>query len=178
MLKIKVSTAESYDEESSTFTTSSSWCVDLEHSLVSVSKWESLWEKPFLGKDDKTTDETISYVRMMIVGAEPPPEVFLILLKDHLPEIKDYIEAKMTATTVPETPGASGNRETITAELVYYWMVSMRIPVEFEHWHLNRLLMLIRVISFKNEPKKNRKPNLADRRALNRQRLAAHNTRG
>jgi hypothetical protein len=176
MLEIDVATAESFDETSSTFTTTESFRVKLEHSLVSVSKWESFWEKPFLGKEDKTQDETISYVRMMILGDELPPEVFAKLLTDHLPKVKSYIEAKMTATIVPERPGASGNRETITAELVYYWMVSMRIPVEFENWHLNRLLMLIRVISFKNEPRKKGKPNLAERRALNRQRLADSNT--
>lgn len=178
MLRIDVTTGESFNETTSTFITSDSCHVDLEHSLVSVSKWESLWEKPFLGKEDKTTDETISYVRMMIVGDELPPAVFAKLLTDHLPEIKTYIEAKMSATTVPETPGAPGNRETITSELIYYWMVSMRIPVEFERWHLNRLLMLVRVISFKNEPRKKRKPNLAERQALNRQRLAGSNTQG
>lgn len=175
MLEINVALEESYDEENKQFVTSS-FRVELEHSLVSVSKWESFWEKAFLGKDEKTTDETISYVKMMILGDEPPPEIFQSLLDDHLPQIKAYIEAKMTATTVPDVPGGPGRQELITAELIYYWMISMNIPVEFQHWHLNRLIMLIRVINVKNAPKK--KMSMSDRRTLNRQRLAQMNSRG
>ena len=176
MLEINVVTGESYDETDSKFKTDQTYRVELEHSLVSVSKWESLWEIPFLGKDDKTSEQTVSYVRMMIRGDDPPPEVFQKLLTSHLPEIKTYIEAKMTATTVAEAPGSSGRPEIITSELIYFWMISMKIPVQFQDWHLNRLITLIRVITLKNAPKK--KMSMADRKALNRQRLAQHNTRG
>lgn len=176
MLELNVTTVESYDESTLKFTTTASVRVELEHSLVSVSKWESLWEVPFLGKEDKTSEQMVSYVRMMIQGDDPPPEVFNRVLADHLPEIKAYIEAKMTATTIAESQGPAGRPETITSELIYYWMISMQIPVEFQHWHLNRLIMLIRVITVKNAPKK--KMSAADRKALNQQRLAKYNTRG
>lgn len=178
MLKLKVLIAEDYDEGENKFKTETA-DVELEHSLVAVSKWESFWKKPFLGKDHKTPDETISYIRMMIVGDEPSSEIFNNLLRDHTPAIHAYIADEMTATTVPSIPGSQGSQETITSELIYYWMVSMQIPFECQDWHLNRLFTLIRVVSFKNKPNdKKRKPNMADRRALNRQRLAANNTRG
>lgn len=176
MLEIDVSMEESFDETTSKFVSSKNFRVQLEHSLFSVSKWESLWETPFLGKTEKTTEQTLSYVRMMIVGVEPPPEVFQKLCAVHLQEVRDYIEAKMTATRITETPGGQNAREIITSELIYYWMVSMQIPVEFEHWHLNRLIMLIRVINAKNTPKK--KMSAAERRTLNRQRHSKYNTRG
>lgn len=176
MLEIDVAIREGYDEETEKFVSTESHRVVLEHSLVSLSKWESLWKVPFLSKQEKTPEQTLSYVRMMIVGSEPPPEVFQKLVTDHLKEVRDYIEDKATATRIAEIQGGQASREIITAELIYYWMISMNIPVEFEHWHLNRLITLIRVINIKNSPKK--KMTAAERMALNRQRLAKHNTRG
>lgn len=176
MLEIDVSLEESYNEATEKFVTSKEFRVTLEHSLVSLSKWESLWEEPFLGKNEKTADQTISYVQMMVVGPELPQEVFQKLLTNHLEEIQAYIAAKMTATRISEIKGAAGRRETITAELIYYWMISMNIPAEYQHWHLNRLITLIRVISVKNTPPK--KMSMAERRSLNRQRLMQNRTRG
>lgn len=175
MLEIDVSLEESYDETTEKFV-SNGFRVTLEHSLVSMSKWESFWEKPFLGKETKSSEETISYVRMMIVGSEPPPEILRKLIETHLDKITSYIQAKMTATVVSETKNSPGYAETITSELIYYWMISMNIPVEFQYWHLNRLITLIRVINAKNAPK--RKMSVQERRSLNRKRLAQYNTRG
>lgn len=176
MLELDIVLEEQFDESTNKIVAAESFHVSLEHSLVSVSKWESFWEEPFLGKNKKTTEQTVSYIQMMIIGDDPPPEVFHKLLEKHLTTITGYIEAKMTATTVSAAKSAVGFTETITSELIYYWMISMNIPVEFQYWHLNRLITLIRVINAKNAPKK--KMSAADRRSLNRQRLAQHKTRG
>lgn len=176
MLEIRVTLEEGYDEESSKFITSSSFTVHLEHSLSSVSKWESAWEEPFLGKKDKTQKQTISYIEMMILDDHLPPGVFQKLIDHHLEEIMAYVAADMTATKIRVDPNSPQSRETITSELIYYWMISMNIPVQFEHWHLNRLIILIRVINLKNSPKK--KMSTMERRNLNRQRLQQQGTRG
>lgn len=176
MLELDVVTKESYDETTEKFVTAASVRVELEHSLVSLSKWESFWEKPFLSKEDRTEEETISYIKMMIVGPEPPPEVFYQLLVDHIEEIKDYVSGKNTGTTIPKGFQGSGARETITSELIYYWMSSMNIEMQCEKWHLNRLFTLIQVHSVKSSPKK--KMSLEERRALNKQRQRELNTRG
>lgn len=176
MLEIDVVLGETYDEKTSQFTMSQKFKVRLEHSLVSLSKWESVWEIPFLGKQEKTNKQTISYVELMLVDDNIPPEVFQKLLDEHLEEIREYVGAAMTATKLRNDPNAPGSREIITSELIYYWMISMQIPVEFEHWHLNKLMTLIRVINLKNTPAK--KMTARERSALNRARLSKHNTRG
>lgn len=175
MLEIDVALEESYDEETTEFVVSKSFRVKLEHSLVSVSKWESLWKEAFLGKKEKTPQQTLSYVKFMILNDELPPGVFLKLIQDHLDGIKDYISDEMTATKL-RSESNPHTQETITTELIYYWMISMNIPVEFQHWHLNRLITLIRTINLKNTPAK--PMTNAQRRELNRSRLAQHNTRG
>lgn len=176
MLEIRVALGEVYDEESSKFVTSSSFTVRLEHSLSSVSKWESVWEEPFLGKKEKTRKQTISYIEKMILDDNLPPGVFQTLIDKHLQEIMDYVSADMSATKIKVDPNSPQSRETITSELIYYWMISMNIPVQFEHWHLNRLITLIRVFNLKNAPKK--KMSAKERRELNRQRLQQRGTRG
>jgi len=175
MLEIDVETEESFDENTNKFVVKS-YRVKLEHSLVSASKWESLWKEAFLGKKDKTLNQTISYVQCMIQNDEMPPEVFLKLIQHHLDEIKDYVSDEMTATHLRNDPNSSSTGELITTELIYYWMISLSIPVEFEKWHLNRLITLIRVVNLKNTPPK--KMTAQERRALNRSRLQQHGTRG
>lgn len=176
MLELNVTMDESYDENEETFVATKSVTVQLEHSLVSVSKWESLWKKAFLGKGDKTSNETLSYIRLMILDDDLPPGVFQKLIEQHIEKIQQYIADEATATKLYHDPNAPTSRETITSELIYYWMISLNVPVEFQHWHFNRLITLIRVINLKNTPKK--KMSLNERRALNRSRLAKHNTRG
>jgi hypothetical protein len=173
MLEIDVTTEESYDEERNKFVVLKSFRVRLEHSLVSASKWESLWKEPFLSKNDKTPEQTLSYVRFMILNDELPPGVFQKLVEHHVETIKTYIADSMTATKIYNDPHAPQSREIITTELIYYWMISLSIPVKFEHWHLNRLITLIRTVNVKNTPK--RKMSMKERRDLNRARLAKHN---
>jgi hypothetical protein len=176
MLEIDVVLDENFNEETSEFVANRKFRVRLEHSLVSVSKWESFWEECFLGMKEKTTEQTLSYVELMLLDDDIPPEVFQRLVENHLGEIQSYVAAPMTATKLYTDPKAPPSRETITSELIYYWMVSMNIPVEFQYWHLNRLITLIRVINLKNTPKK--KMSLNQRRELNRARLSKHATRG
>lgn len=166
MLKLQIAEIELFDEENSRFISSPSYTLKLEHSLVSLSKWESVFERPFLGSKERTTEETLVYIRMMDLGNETPPEVFDRLSKQHFDAINVYINAKMTATTINEHSKSGGLRETITSELIYYWMITLNIPFECQTWHLNRLLTLIRVCNFKNTPP----------RKMSRQELARRNT--
>lgn len=175
MLEIEVVLDENFDETTNKFVVGKSVKVRLEHSLVSLSKWEAVWEKAFLGREEKTTDQTISYVEMMLVD-EIPPEIFHKLLQSHIEEIQRYINAPMTATKLPNAQNKGPSRETITAELIYYWMATLNIPFECEHWHLTRLFTLIQVTNIKNTPPK--KMTAADRQRLNNARRAQMNTRG
>lgn len=179
MLTIHVAGVESFDENSQEFIAQGGTILELEHSLVSLSKWESLHEKPFLGKEPKTAEEIISYVKCMTLN-KVPREIFLKLDEENIQEIGDYIEAKMTATWFNEQPGEPPSREVITSELVYYWMTVFNIPFECEYWHLNRLFTLIRICNVKqSKPKKMSRAEIAQRnRELNAQRKAQLGTTG
>lgn len=157
--------------------------VDFEHSLLSVSKWESKTQKVFLGPGEKTPEEIIEYLKCMIVSPEISPEVIDGLTQQNLDDINDYISGKQTATTFPnhrEPAGKQGPKETVSSELIYYWMLSAGISIECEKWHLNRLLTLIRVFNVKNaKPKKMSRSEIAAKnRELNAQRRAQLGTSG
>ena len=155
MLQITVPSKEVYNEATNEFINVKGTTLNLEHSLVSVSKWEAKWCKPFLDKNyRKTTEETIDYIRCMTLTQNVDPNIYYALSNDNIEKIREYIEAPMTATTFGETK-KSNSREVITSELIYYWMVSLNIPVDIcQKWHLNRLLTLIRVCNVKNTPPK------------------------
>lgn len=156
MLKITVPAAEFWDEIHEEFIYKKEQTLQLEHSLVSLSKWESKWNKAFLGKQEKTDEEILDYVRCMTLTQNIDPEVYTRLSAENYAAINAYIEAPMTATCLIEDKQARGHKETVTSELIYYWMISYNIPVEFQKWHLNRLLTLIRVCNVKNSPPKRR----------------------
>lgn len=180
MLQITVPGVEMFNESSKEFFTHGDFVLELEHSLVSLSKWESIFEKPFLGKDEKSTEEVVAYIKAMVLTPEVPEEVFHKLTEDNIRAINDYIDAKMSATWFAEQPGAPKSREIITAELVYYWMIVFQIPFECQHWHLNRLFTLIRICNIKqSKPKKMSRSEIAARnRELNAQRRAQLGTKG
>ena len=174
---------ELWDEEKQEFTCTKAvkeQSLCLEHSLISLSKWESKWCKPFFSKEEKTYEETIDYIKCMTLTKNVDDEVYSHLTKDNVMQINKYIEAPMTATYFSKEQGGKSSREQITSELIYYWMIALTIPVEFEKWHLNRLLTLIRVCNIKNQPpKKMSKRDVMSRNAsLNAARRKQMNTRG
>jgi len=179
MLTIIIPSIELYDEGKEEFIQTKPQELRLEHSLVSVSKWESRWHKPFLSKDDKTVEETIDYIRCMTLTQNVPPITYTGITNGNLEEISKYIGSPMTATTFHDK-SKTINKEIITSEIIYYWMIALSIPFECQKWHLNRLLTLINVCNIKNQPtKKMNKKEIVDRnRSLNAARKQALNTRG
>lgn len=180
MLTITVGATDVFDETSDSFGQQGGVELQLEHSLVSLSKWESMHEKPFLGKEDKTTEEVLSYVKCMLQGEKPPEEILHQLSEENLKQINAYIDKKMSATWFSERTRSPAVSEVITAELIYYWMVAYNIPWEAQHWHLNRLFTLIRVCGLKQEKPKKMSPGEVARRnrELNAQRKAQMQSKG
>ena len=182
MLELRIAAEEFYNDETEEFISTKEEILLLEHSLVSLSKWESKWEIPFLDKGSRTDEQTVDYIRCMNLAPVSSEEVFAKLNGTHFAQISSYIDAKMTATTVRSLEDKPGTPEVITAELIYYWMISLQVPMECQYWHLNRLLTMIKVVNFKNSPKSKSRTGRADmlahRRALNEQRRAAANSKG
>lgn len=181
MLVVHVPESERFDEATNEFIYVKETNIQLEHSLVSLSKWESRWHKPFFHPTmKKSNEETLDYIRCMTITQNVKPETYYALTKENITQIQQYIDDPMTATTFSNQQIGPPNREIITAELIYYWMISYNVPVEFEKWHLNKLLALIHVISVKNDkPKKMSKKAIMSRNAaLNAARRKQFNTRG
>ena len=180
MLQITVPDRELWDERSEIFVYIKGQKLQLEHSLVSLSKWEEKYCKPFLIRDEKTSEEIKEYVKCMTLTQNVNPDVYDILSDENLTEIKNYIEAPMTATRFSDINNQEHSGEQITAELIYYQMIALNIPFECRKWHLNKLLTLIKVCSIKNQPPKKRSTREIMRRnsALNTARRKRYNTRG
>lgn len=171
---------EGFDESTNRFVDPQSVTVDLEHSLVSLSKWESIFKKPFLSDENKTEKEVRAYIKAMCLDPNVPDNVFDNVTAKNIDVINAYISDPMTATWFAESLKDSTGRRVITNELIYFWMFSLQIPLPCENWHLNRLFTLIRVYNEENAPKKKLTPaELAARnRALNAQRKAQMKTSG
>lgn len=180
MLQIIIPERELWDEANNEFIYTKACTLQLEHSLISLSKWESKWCKAFFSKQEKTYEETIDYIKCMTLTPNVKDEVYLGLTKDNIAAINKYIEAPMTATYFSPDKNGRSNREQVTAELIYYWMIALTIPFECQKWHLNRLLTLIRVCNVKNQPpKKMSKREIMSRNsALNAARRKQMNTKG
>ena len=180
MLHITVPAREFYDESTEEFIEIKEQTLTMEHSLISISKWEAKWKKPYLSREEKTREEVLDYLRCMTIGKEPDPSVYRALTKENIQDISDYINDSMTATTFKDV-GPKGNREIITSEIIYYWMIAQNIPTEYEKWHLNRLITLIKVCSIKNNPnqkKMSRSEIARQNHAINAARRKKYGTRG
>lgn len=172
--------SEQWDEEKEEFISSPGVTLQLEHSLVSLAKWESKWCKAFLSKNEKTAEETLDYIKCMTLNPDVDPDLYNRLTPENVKAVNDYIGAPMSATYFSDDKQAKSSREVVTAELIYYWMIALQIPFECQYWHLNRLLTLVKVCNVKNAPpKKMSKRDIAARNAkLNAARRQQLNTRG
>ena len=180
MLQITIPGIELWDESREIFTQTKEQTLQLEHSLVSLSKWESKWGKAFLSKQEKTYEETIDYIKCVTITQNVDPNVYNHLSKSIIDKITEYIEAPMTATYFSKEQSSGNSREQVTSELIYYWMIALNIPFECQKWHLNRLLTLIRVCNIKNQPPKkmSKRAIMSRNAALNAARRKQLNTRG
>lgn len=183
MLEITVPGREFFDEDLGIFVTTKPTTLRLEHSLVSLSKWESKWEKPFLDpKTNLTDEEVLDYVRCMTLTQNVDNDVYLALTEENLKDIERYVNSSQTATWFSDTalPGGPQSREIITSEIIYWWMIMLNIPTEFQKWHLNRLITLIKVVNVKanTNKKMSKKDVAAQQRKLNMQRRAKLGSKG
>lgn len=181
MLYVTILPMELWDETKEEFIgCNKEHTICLEHSLVSISKWESKWHKPFISKDPKTLEETIDYIKCMTISQNVDPLVYRCLSNKNYEEIDAYINDSMTATTFRDNKHGKKNREIITSEIIYFWMVALNIPLECQKWHLNKLLTLIRVVDEKNQPPKkmSKREVLSNNAALNAARRKQFKSKG
>lgn len=182
MLQLEINSGEFFDETTQEFITMKPQKLLLEHSLLSLSKWEAKWKKPFFGKDEKTPEEYIDYIRCMTINSKVDPLVYDNLSAEDFKKVIEYIEDPHTATTIRDIPNKRHRRpRVVTSELIYYWMCANGIPFDCERWHLYRLITLIRICGIENNPdskKMSRKDIYAQNRELNEARRAKYNTSG
>lgn len=180
MLTVHIPEMELFDDEKCEFISFPAVDLTLEHSLVSISKWESKWKKPFLGKEEKTIEQSLDYIRCMTLSKNIDPELYNRLPAEAFDRIREYIADSMTATWFSDNTTKTKSREVITSELIYYWMVAYQIPFECQKWHLNRLLTLIQICAIKNQPPKKmtKKDLMARQRSLNSARRMASGSKG
>ena len=179
MLTVYVPAIEYYDETTSEFRKTKPFELRLEHSLVSMSKWETKWRIPFLRKEGLTLEMLRDYIRCMTLNQNVDPIVYMALPKDTLESIIDYINADLSATTITDRR-PTFSREVVTTELIYFWMITYSIPMECQKWHFSRLMKLIRIAGIKNEPPKKMSKNaiLRQNSSLNAARRAKLGTKG
>ena len=178
-IKIYIPEQEFYDEKNNTFIDIKAQTILMEHSLVSLHKWEQKWHIPFLGSY-KTPEQMKDYLKYMTITQNVDPLVYDLMPPVEIKKINDYIANPMTATTFSNIDKKKKNRDIITAEIIYYWMIKLGIPVEFQKWHLNSLMTLIEVISLKEAPEKKMgtQEALRRQRELNAARRARLHTKG
>lgn len=180
MKVITVHPPEQWDESKEEFVYGAPFNLYLEHSLVSISKWESTWKKPFLSDAPRSNLEALDYIRCMTLNKNVDPKWYTYLSQENLEEIRKYIDDPMTATTVAIRKEKGGYKPVVTSEVIYHWMLMYSIPFETQHWHLNRLITLIKVCQAKNHPSKkmSEREQLDRNRKLNAERLKRLHTRG
>ena len=179
MLQIIIKPVQLFDEEHSLFIMSKEYKLSLEHSLISLSRWESKWHKAFLTKALKTDEETLDYIKCMTMNKDIDEEAYNLITPDYMEIVNKYIADPVTATTFMKED-KKGGQEIVTSELIYFWIVNYSIPFECEKWHLNRLITSIEVCAIKTQPKKkmSQRALLNRNRMINEQRLKQYNTTG
>lgn len=179
MLTITIPRQERWDEANQEFINSEETQIKLEHSLVSVSKWEAKHRRSFLSGGPKDAEEIKDYIRCMLLDEEDEPAIER-LTKSNINEITAYIQSPMSATYLREDKNSGGSGgDKITSELIYYYMITLGVPFECQYWHLNRLLTLIRVCAAKNRTgKHSRKDMLRSNSAINAARRAKSGSLG
>ena len=180
MLKVIIPPRTGFNNETQEFIDFKGITIQLEHSLVSISKWEAKYHKPFLVKTEKTNKELIDYVKCMTITQNVPDEAYYFLTKENLTAINEYIGDSMTATWFTSHDKSGHSSEQVTSELIYYWMISYQIPFECQRWHLNRLMTLIRVCNVKNskQQKMSKHDTMKHNASLNAARRARLNSKG
>lgn len=180
MLRVTIPAFELYNESTEEFIYVKEQVLQMEHSLVAISKWEAKWHKPFLGTSDKTHEEIVDYIRCMTITQNVNPFTYMGITDTVLTQITDYINDDHTATWFRDDKSHPNNGEIVTSELIYYWMIALGIPQEYQKWHLGRLLTLIRICNIKNAPprKMSRKEILQRNSELNKARRAKYKTKG
>lgn len=180
MLQITTQPVEFFDEKTQEFINKKAQVLQLEHSLISISKWEQKWHKAFLTNKEKSLDETIDYIRCMTLNKDVDPFCYYFISNEDMNRIDSYISDSMTATYFRDDKTPNRSSEVVTSELIYYWMISLSIPFECQKWHLNRLLTLIKVCQIKNSPPKKRSKReiMAQNAALNAARRKRLNSKG
>ena len=180
MLRITVPAQEMWDEENEQFVYGDEVTLELEHSLVSLSKWESKHHKAFLTKKEKTAEEHLDYIKCMTLTKNVPDEVYARLTQENVDQIVAYIEDPMTATCFFDDKKQPTSRDVMTAEYIYYCMFANNIPLDFENRHLNQLIAIIKMCGLKNSPpKKMSESDIANRhRQINAANRAKYHTKG
>ena len=180
MLKIVVPGGSFFNELTNEFIDQESVTLELEHSLVSISKWEAIHHKSFLAQKTRTPEEQLDYIKCMVITKDVDDSVFYRFTTENYQEIYKYIEEPMSATYIKKPSNNGRGGDTVTADLIYYWMISFQIPFECQYWHLNRLLTLIQVCEIKNGPKNKMSRNeiLRSNAALNAARRKKYNSKG
>lgn len=185
MLKVYVPEQELFDEKTNEFVNLKAVNLTLEHSLVSISKWEAIYNKPFIVNsrdDDKTNEEIFKYIECMTITQNVDPRIYKYLPASVVDQIREYIASPLSATTFTNRDNKAPSREIITSELIYYWMTAHSIPFECEKWPIQRLLNLIKICSIKNNPngskKMSKKDLMTSNAALNAARRARSGSRG
>lgn len=182
MHTINIVESEFYDEERNRFIRIPSRKIVIEHSLVSISKWEQKWHKPFFNTDF-TREELLDYIRCMTITQNVDPNTYLGISGEEMKKVREYMNDPATATTIKEKPGKPKPKrnvsQIITSELIYGWMIQYGVPMECQKWHVNRLIMLIRVCQeLQGTEKMSKKDLYKQNRALNAARKAKYHTRG
>ena len=181
MLSVVIPGGEFYSEEEGVFFTTSTTTLRLEHSLLSISKWEAKWKKPFLDRHEKKTyEESIDYIRCMTLTQNVDPNLYYGITQEIMDQVNAYISDPHTATKITDRSNRGPNRRIVTSELIYYWMAVNNIPMECQKWHLNRLFTLLQIFNvIQNGEKKMSKADIiSQNRALNEARRKAMKTKG